>query len=167
MSKSKIVAMMALIAFTMCIFLVGSAVAGREATESVTGGFYSTVKIIAFGEDYMYGSNEGFGVWIGETGKEMLHNVAVRNVVGWQMEKGSYSERGAAVFTLPNGDKIYVRFSASGKAGEIPKGTLTILGGTGKCAGIEGSAEWTEIVSTFSEGVWQGLVPMKIHYKLP
>jgi hypothetical protein len=158
--------MMTLIVFAMGIFLVGDALAGREATESVTGGFYSTSKIVAFGEDYTYEGYEGFGVLIGDTGKEMFHRVAVRSVGGWQIEKGSYSERGGAVWTLLNGDKIYVRFFLSG-TGETLKGTLTLLGGTGKCTGIEGSGEWTEITSTLSEGVWQGLVPMKIHYKLP
>ncbi len=169
MSKSKIVRMMALVAFAMVILMVGNAVAGKEATESVTLGWYATSKVVAFGGDYIYGAYEGFGVQIGDTGKEMCHGASVHGVGEWQVEKGSYSETGGTVWNLLNGDKIYLRFIASGKPGETPKGTVTVLGGTGKCAGIEGSGEYTEYPSIPSvEGtVWQGLVKMKIHYKLP
>ncbi len=168
MSKSKVVGLVALITFAMVILLADNAAAGSEATESATGGWYSTSKIVAFGEDYMYAAYEGFGVWNGDTGKEMLHGVTVRVVGEWQIEKGSYTERGGAVWNMPNGDKIYLRVFASGKAGEIPKGTVTLLGGTGKYAGIEGSGEYTEHTSVPSEGAgWQGLVKMKLRYKLP
>ncbi len=168
MSKSKIVGMMALIAFTIGIVLVDNVVAGREATESVTGGFYGASKVIAFGQDYIYGGGEAFGVWVGDTGKEMLHGVSVHPVFGWKVEKGYYTETGGTVWTLPNGDKVYLKYISSGKPGEAPKGTITVLGGTGKCAGIEGSGEFTTHPSVPSvEGIWQGLVKMKFHYKLP
>ena len=170
MSKSKIVGIMALIAFVMGILLVGDAVAGKEATESITLGVYSTGKVIAFGNDYMHGSYEGFGVFVGDTGKEMLHGATGRGVGEWQVEKGSYSENGGAVYTLLNGDKIYGRFFDSGKPGETPKGTTTLLGGTGKCAGIEGSGEYTmQTLVPSNEGAvpFQGLLKMKFHYKLP
>jgi hypothetical protein len=169
MSKSKIVVMMALIVFAMGIFLVGDVVAGKEAIESCTMGIYGTSKVIAFGEDYIYGAGEAFGTWIGDTGKEMCHGATAHPVFEWQIEKGFYSENGGVVWTLLNGDKIYLKFFDSGKAGEIPKGTLTVLGGTGKCAGIEGSAEYTmhQSVSSVEGAVWQGYCKMKFHYKLP
>jgi len=168
MSKSKIVGIMALIAFVMGILLVGDAVAGKEATESITLGVYSTGKVIAFGNDYMHGSYEGFGVFVGDTGKEMLHGATAHPVGEWQVEKGFFSQIGGVVWTLLNGDKIYLKFYDSAKPGETPKGTLTVLGGTGKCAGIEGSAEYTTHPSVPSvEGAWQGLFKMKFHYKLP
>jgi hypothetical protein len=164
MSRSRSVAMMALIFFGMSIFLVGNAVAGREATESVTGSWYSTSKVIAVGEDFMYGAYEGFSVWVGDTGKEMLHGASLHNVGQWHVEKGSYGETGGVVWNLPNGDKIYLKYFAS----EASKGTITAVGGTGKCAGIEGSGEYTVHPATPSiEGLWQGLIKMKFHYKLP
>ena len=169
MSKSRIVGMMALMLFAMGILLVGDAVAGKEATENLTGGFYATSKVVAFGEAYFFGAGEGFGVWVGETGKEMCHGASIHPVFQWQVEKGLYSETGMVVWTLLNGDKIYLKyFTPATKPGETPKGTITILGGTGKCAGIEGSAEYTMHPSVPSvEGAWQGLSKAKFHYKLP
>ena len=168
MSKSKMVGMMALIVFAMGIFSVGNAVAGKEATESLTGAIYYTSKAVALGENYMYGAGEGFGVWVGDTGKEMCHGASFHPVGGFQVEKGFYGETGGVIWTLLNGDKIILKYITSAKPGETPKGTITILGGTGKCAGIEGSGEYTMHPSVPSvEGVWQGLCKMKIHYKLP
>jgi hypothetical protein len=168
MSKSKIVGMMALIAFAMGIPLVGNALAGKEATETFTTGVYSTSKVITLGQDYIYGAGEGFGIIVGDTGKEMVHGASVHPVYLFQVEKGFYSQTGAVVWTLLNGDKIFLKFIDSAKPGETPKGTLTVLGGTGKCAGIEGSAEYTTHPSVPSvEGAWQGLFKMKFHYKLP
>jgi hypothetical protein len=169
MFKSKIVGLIALVAFAMAVLLVGNAVAGREATETVTGAWYSTSKIVAFGEDYIFAAYEGFSVWVGETGKEMLHGLSVHNVGEWRMEKGYYTETGGVVWTLINGDKIYLKYISTAKPGETPvKGTITAVGGNGKCAGIEGSGEYTVVPSASSlEGIWQGLVKMKFHYKLP
>jgi hypothetical protein len=168
MSKSKIVGIAVFIAFAMGILLVGDALAGREATENLTGGFYGTSKVVAFGENYIYGAGEAFGVWMGDTGKEMVHGASVHPVFFFQIEKGFYSEPGGVVWTLLNGDKIYLKYITSAKPGETPKGTINILGGTGKCAGIEGSGEYTMHPSVPSvEGAWQGLCKMKIHYKLP
>jgi len=169
MSKSKILGKMALIVFTMGIILVGNAVAGEYVTERVTASWYGTSKVIAFGNDYIYAAFEGFGVWAGDTGKEMLHGAATHNVAEWQFEKGSYSETGGVVWTLLNGDKICLKYISTAKPGEAPKGTITAVGGTGKCAAIEGSGEYTVHPSTPSvEGaVFQGLVKMKFHYKLP
>jgi hypothetical protein len=169
MSKSKIVGMVALIGFAMGILLVGNAVAGMEITESVTAGWYATSKVVAFGQDYIYGSFESIGVFFGETGKEMFHGATGRGVGEWQIEKGFSSENGGCVYTLLNGDKIYFKFFDSAKPGETSKGTLTVLGGTGKCAGIEGSAEYTiqPLVTSSEEKVaWQGLMKIKWHLKL-
>jgi len=98
----------------------------------------------------------------------MCHGASVHPVFFWQIEKGFYSEPGGVVWTLLNGDKIILKYITSAKPGETPKGTITILGGTGKCAGIEGSGEYTMHQSVPAvEGIWQGSCKMKIHYKLP
>jgi hypothetical protein len=167
MSKSRIVAMMALIVFSMGIFLVSDALAG-EIIESLTAAWYGMPKVVSFGQDYFYGGFDSYGVLVGDTGKEMFHGASGRSVGEFQVEKGFYSQLGGAVWTLLNGDKIYVKYHDSAKPGEIPKGTVTILGGTGKCAGIEGSGEYTIQPSIPSvEGVWQGLMKVKYHYRLP
>ncbi len=159
--------MMALIVFAVGILLLGNAVAGREATESITGGIYGKSQVVA-SQDYIFGAGEAFGVWIGDTGKEMCHGASFHPVFQWGIEKGYYSEIGGVVWTLLSGDKIYLKYITSAKPGETPKGTLTVLGGTGKCAGIEGSVEYTMHPSVPSvEGIWQGLFKMKFHYKLP
>jgi hypothetical protein len=169
MYRSKIVGIMALIVFAMGILVVGNAVAGKEATEGLTSGWYGTFKTVTFGQDYIYAGFEAIGVFVGDTGNEMLHGASGRGVGEWQVEKGFFSQTGGCVYTLLSGDKIYLKFFDSAKSGETSKGTATILGGTGKCAGIEGSGEYTmhPSVPSVEGAVWQGLMKMKLHYKLP
>jgi len=52
--------------------------------------------------------------------------------------------------------------------GGIAKGTLTIVGGTGKLAGIEGNSEYTEFfMRPAAEGTFQAYNRSKGQYKLP
>ena len=48
---------------------------------------------------------------------------------------------GSIVYTCTNGDKIYATFEAQGVRGGKSNAVSKIVGGTGSCAGIEGTLE--------------------------
>jgi hypothetical protein len=74
-----------------------------------------------------------------------------------------------------NGDKVFVTVKAAGQVNPQPgmpgitKGTVTIIGGTGKCSGIQGTFEFTRysIPKPAIEGIIQSYVKANIKYKLP
>jgi len=147
----------------------------KEVTESGTATFYVTAKLLPLGEECLYMSYEAIGVNVGDTGEGLFHNATVRVLGGMTIEKGVYKdERSCGVYNLPNGDKVFFTYRGAGEVKPggvgIAKGTTTITGGTGKCAGIQGSFESTRYTpSSATAGAGAGLSYTKgnIKFKLP
>ncbi len=141
----------------------------KEGTESTTTSYYVTLKAIPLGEGRVHMTYEAFGVTISETGEGLFHGATVRALGGMTIEKGVYNDDKAyGVFNLLNGDKVFFTTTAAGKSGDIGKGTATFIGGTGKCAGIQGSVEFTRnSLRPAIEGIGQSYLKSKIQYKLP
>jgi len=141
----------------------------KEGTESTTTSYYVTLKTIPLGEGRAHMTYEAFGVTISDTGEGLFHGATVRALGGMTIEKGVYNDDKAyGVFNLPNGDKVFFATAAAGKLGDIGKGTATFIGGTGKCAGIQGSYEFTRnSLRPAIEGIGQSYMKSKIQYKLP
>jgi hypothetical protein len=150
MSKSKIVAIMALIGFAMGIFLVGNALAGEKFKGRTV--YYTTKweQITAPGEDkHLLAIIESKGISSNTEGKPFfdgtvevyggLCEMDLKNVTG--------SIHGYEESTDRDGNKIYYRFEGSflkGKFwGSYWEGKSTILRGTGKYEGIKGEAKWS------------------------
>ena len=120
----------------------------------------------------MYVTYEAIGVSVTDTGEGLFHGATARALGSMTIEKGFYNdERGFGVWNLQNGDKIFITYKFAGKAGTggIAKGSFTIIGGTGKCAGIQGSSDESKrtMVRTALEGVGQSFSKGKFQYKLP
>ena len=82
--------------------------------------------------------------------------------------KGVFEDTGFMVCTTTGGDKMYATYKASGTFGKPVKGTVTYVGGTGKCTGIQGGGEFTRYhLQNAKEGVWTSLTVTKASYKLP
>jgi hypothetical protein len=141
----------------------------KEGTESTTTSYYVTSKTIPLGEGRIHMTYEAFGVTISDTGEGLFHGATVRALGGMTIEKGVYNDDKAyGVFNLPNGDKVFFTTAAAGKLGDTGKGIATFIGGTGKCAGIQGSYEFTRnSLRPAMEGVGQSYIKSKIQYKLP
>lgn len=83
---------------------------------------------------------------------------------------GAIADSGFIISTLTSGDKIFMKYSASGKMGKptVAKGTFTYVGGTGKLAGITGSGEFTRYsLQPPDKGKGANFTITKSHYKLP
>ena len=72
-------------------------------------------------------------------------------------------------FFLKNGDKVFATVDAAESKPEIPlKGKTTIIGGTGKCIGIQGSWDWTFYpLRPAAEGIGQSYFKHTLKYQLP
>ena len=140
----------------------------QEVTETVTVSFYSTVKTIPLGENLAYMTFEAFGISVSDTGEGLFHDATVRALGAMSIERGAYQDKIYVVFNLRNGDKIFGTGSCTGKIGAPGEGTATFIGGTGKCAGIQGSGEFTRYsLRPAFEGIAQSYNKLKIRYRLP
>ena len=85
--------------------------------------------------------------------------------------EGKFKSNGAIVFNRPNGDQIFGKIvDVSGVLGVGPNsGTIELSGGTGECSGIEGRIEIMPPpkMTPSTKGAYQGVVIMKISWKIP
>jgi len=145
----------------------------KEGSETGTTTFYNTFKIIPLGEGIFYMTYEGIGTTVSDTGGGLFHNATSRFLGSMKIEKGIFNdERGWGVYNLQNGDKVFVTYTMAGevKPGGVgfAKGTGTIIGGTGKAAGIQGSVELNRTgLRSGLEGVGQSYTKIKINFTLP
>lgn len=157
-------------------FGLGAEAQPKEVTESITTIYYATAKFVPLGADRGFMSYDAIGLTISDTGQGLFHQGAVRIVGSLTNEKGKWNdERGSGVWNLMNGDKVFVTVKGAGEVSPQPgvpgitKGTGTIIGGTGKCSGIDGSFEFTRhnIPKPAIEGIFQSYTKAIIKYKLP
>jgi hypothetical protein len=148
MSKSKIVGIVALIAFTMGIFLVGNAVAGEKHRLSTV---YYTIKW----EQMNVPGEEGHGIALWDAkgiirnkdGKRFGEGVIIHTVgsLDFNMKTGIGFAHFYDEWTDRDGNKIYSNGEGKWKIGEMGpywEGTNTFARGTGKYEGIRGGFTW-------------------------
>jgi hypothetical protein len=120
-------------------------------------------------------SYEAIGLLVSDKGEGLFHQATTRILGSLTADKGKWNdERGSGVYSLLNGDKVFVTVNAAGEVAKpgmagITKGTVTIVGGTGKCSGIQGSFEFTRysVPKPAIEGIIQSYVKANMKYKLP
>ncbi len=139
MSKSKIVGIMALIAFAMGILLVGDAVAGEYVKWRDV--WYSTkMEQINVGDekDHVILLWEASGTTCNLEGKTFLDGWLINGAGTFDINpKTGAIGKGYNTYTDKDGDKIYLIFEMKGFGGPC-----TFLKGTGKFEGIQGKGTW-------------------------
>jgi len=171
----KTIWMLALSLVLLITFGINVQAQPKEVTESVTTTYYATPKVVPLGADRVVMSYDAIGLTISDMGQGLFHQGTIRIIGSLTIEKGKFNdERGSGVWNLMNGDKVFVTVKATGESPKpgvvgVTKGTVTIIGGTGKCSGIEGSFEFTRyaLPSAAIEGILQSYVKANIKYKLP
>ncbi len=141
----------------------------KEGTTSFTSAYSGTFKVLAMGQERAQMTLEFMGASIGNTPNDFTHNVSFRCIGGLHAVKGEYNDGSAfCVATRPDGDQIFSIYKTTGKLGGMYKGTYTVVGGTGKLAGIQGSGECTGFtLRPEAEGTFQGYTIQKGQFKLP
>ena len=141
----------------------------KEGTISDTWAFTGTFKALPMGQERLQMTFEVIGVIIGDTSEDLFHNASFRCLGSFHAVKGEFNDdSGFCVCTRLDGDQIFSTYKATGKVGVRAKGTETIVGGTGKLAGIQGNSEFTRFgLRRAAEGTFQGYEKGKGQYKLP
>ncbi len=139
--------------FVLIPFGMQAQAQSKEVTERITYVNYVTMKTLPLDDGRARMHYDVIGIALTDTGKGLFHQAAVHVLGGFTAEKGKYNDdRGWGYFYLENGDKVF--YTQSGVGEIVPPGTpwdptregkiaATITGGTGKCAGIKGSATLT------------------------
>jgi hypothetical protein len=119
MSKSKIVAMMALIAFAVSIFLVGNAVAGEKVKWRDVWVTKKWEQInVADEKDHVIALWEGSGITCNLEGKTFLDGWAANGAAITDINpKTGAIAKGYNTYTNKDGDKIYLTFEQKGLGG--------------------------------------------------
>ena len=160
MSKSKIVPMMALIAFVMSILLMGNAVAGERGKIASRNIYYSptthTLKVPDM-EDHVILAYEGKGITFEEKwGACLTYEIGTVNLI-----KGEGTCQGFTQYSFPDGSTFTQKWE--GKIGARSEGTWTFIKGTGKFNGIQGKGTWKAYMMSperwYSDGVGEYTLP--------
>ena len=143
-----------------------------EVTEPVTSTWYSESKMLPLGKDSSFNTFEVFGTLMSEERKGLFHEATlhaagsslnVKGVVKKFIMYGSY--------LLKNGDEVFFEMTRDEfKIGTPYKGNVTLIGGTGKCAGIQGGWEYRGVnlrPAATAGGIGQGYNKHLIKYRLP
>jgi hypothetical protein len=169
MKKSILVLGLSLVLLTIS----GSGVlaqASKEISEPSTSTWYGISKVLPLGEDRNFITFEATAVFISDEGKGLFHEATARSVGSVLVEKGVSKNYGGYFYLiLKNGDKVFARYSgAESQRGAPMNGKTTIIGGTGKCIGIQGGWDWTYYpLRPAVEGIGQSYFKHTLKYQLP
>jgi hypothetical protein len=169
MSKSKILGMMALIAFAMGIFLVGDVMSGERGKNVAREVYYATtihtlkVPDVEGHSIYLF---ESKGIGFSEKwGSYLIYHTTTLDLI-----KGEGTHQGYAHSTFPDGSTITLKFAgknfgtsrtATGSQGS--EGTYTYIKGTGKFEGIQGRGAY----KSYHMGQGQWYTDGESEYMLP
>ena len=99
-----------------------------------------------------------------------LFNATFHALGALEAIKKAYKDGGFIIYNRPNGDKVYSNWEATGTlGGGDRKITITFVGGTGECAGIEGGGELTGVsgLRAATKKVRQSMSVGTFHWKIP
>jgi len=146
--------------------------ASKEITEPITSTWHSESKILPLGEDSSFNTFEVFGTLMSDERKGLFHEATLHAAGSSLNVKGvvkKYILYGC--YLLKNEDKVFFEMTRDEyKIGTPYKGKVTLIGGTGKCAGIQGDWEYTGLnlrLAAAAEGIGQGYNKHLIKYTLP
>ena len=144
-----------------------SADMAKEGTETHTNTWMGTSPTtpIKVG-DHTVGTYEISGIRHNDNPDAVSANMALRclgiyETVGTGPQRG----RGSCIYTDKDGDQIMSTYEPKSESGGIE----TLVAGTGKFAGISGTAEYTvvQILVKADDKLIRGVVTDKVHWKLP
>ncbi len=166
MSKGKIIALTALIAFAFAIVGLSNAVAG-ERVKVWTAKYSTKSHPIEVGDEegHIVIAYEVAGITKNLEGKSLFDGWAYREtgVVDVNPKTGVGSGHGYGELTDKDGDKVYNTWEGKMIEGFWKGGTWNTIKGTGKFVGIKGSGTWHDnvyVAPKQSHVSWEGEVEL-------
>jgi hypothetical protein len=142
----------------------------KEGSGHYRSGKSGTFDVIELGENRFQVNYDETGAIVEAPDNSPLTNATYRTIGTQHGFEGKFKGSGGLVLTRPNGDQIFgvLEFEGVVETG-IQTGTIKIIGGTGECAGIEGTMEMLPrpVSNTSKEGEYQGIGVGKITWKIP
>ena len=135
---------------------------GNYSTKWAISGPYTAIEI---GEDQSAWSSTFTAVIWNDAGEGILHDMSGNCVgMGSQEPNAPFMDSGYCAYADADGDQIFEYWYET----EEGKGTMTMLGGTGKFAGIQASATYEYVYTPDApEGTFNGYGHSKGSYTLP
>jgi len=147
MPKSKIVGIMALIAFVMGILLVGNSVAGEKFKWCIVWYVTKSESVnVPREEGRIMLVSEAKGILTVLQGSQRMDRMAGVVVYSGDVntKTGTGFNHGEIHFTDRDGDKTYWSFEGKGVKGRF-SGPMTFVRGTGKFEGLKAKATWSTV----------------------
>jgi hypothetical protein len=164
---SSLLALILLVAFVP----VANADMAMEGSGNYKSVMSYTFKFISAEKERLYMTYDLTGVIAEAPADSPLFNASFHALGALEAIKKDYKDGGFIVYYRPNGDKIYTTWQATGTLGGTDrKITITFVGGTGECAGIEGGGELTGVEPLYNKPTKKVRVSMsvgKFHWKIP
>ncbi|MDJ0819021.1 MAG: hypothetical protein QNJ58_22610 [Desulfobacterales bacterium] len=157
----------------LLIITAGNAISAEMAKEGsgdYRSGKTGTFEALAMEKERVQMNYEETGVVVYAPENSPLYNASFRVLGTLHAIKGKWKGSGFVEFTRPNGDKVYTTYEGEGVLGGGPsKSFHTFVGGTGTCAGIEGTLELgnTPGIKPAKKGVYNGSSVGKFSWKIP
>ena len=142
----------------------------KEGSGHYRSGKSGTFEVIALGKDRFQLNYDETGAIVEAPDNSPFINATYRTIGTQHGFDGKFKGNGGLVLTRPNGDQIFGVLEFEGVvASGIETGIIKIIGGTGECAGIEGTMELLPrpMSKTSKEGEYQGIGVGKITWKIP
>jgi hypothetical protein len=141
----------------------------KEGESNYKSGMSWTFKGLQMEKERSEWQFEVFGVVVEAKENSPLYNATFYALGENHVYKGAYEERGFIRFTRPDGDQIFATYEAKGTMTGERKIKSTLVGGTGKCAGITGTGEFSGVsgLRPPKEGVGMSVSIGKFNWKIP
>ena len=168
MKKSWIVFITLLFLFAPCSYVAGAELA-KQGEGTIRMAHTGTVKFLPMGNERSEAIFEVAGLVVDAPENCPLYKATYVVFGSSHRFKDDYEERGSVRYTRPDGDEVFMTYEAKGKVGTERKSKATLVGGTGKCAGITGTTESTGIMGFKppKEGMSAGSSSGKVNWKIP
>jgi hypothetical protein len=168
MKKSWIVFIALLFVFAPCSYVAGAELA-KQGEGTIRMAHTGTVKFLPMGNERSEAIFEVAGLVVDAPENCPLYKATYLVFGSAHRFKDDYEERGSVRYTRPDGDEVFMTYEAKGKVGTERKSKATLVGGTGKCAGITGTTESTGIMGFKppKEGMSVGSSSGKVNWKIP
>ena len=166
-----------IVSFILALFLfvafvpVSNADMAKEGSGNYKSAMSYTFKAISVEKERLYMTYDIIGMIPEVPADSPLFNATFHALGALEAIKGVYKDSGFIIYYRPNGDKVYTTWQATGTLGVADrKITITFVGGTGECAGIEGGGELTGVGGLYRKPTKNVRVSMsvgKFHWKIP
>ena len=168
MIRTTMALLLALLLLISAVPVSGTELA-KEGSGEYRSGKSGTSTVMVMGKERVQMNFEQIGVVVSAPENSPFHNATFRVLGTLHGIKGKWKATSFVEYTCTNGDKIYATSEAQGVQGGPDSGSLKFVGGTGACAGIEGSIEYsgTPGIKPAKKGMHQGISVGKVTWKIP